>query len=62
MDFHCINIDIINSNKMSRETDMSYYHVHGICKVHYMLVGICLEMCHLGFSKSSKFKRVVLLI
>ena len=25
-------------------------------------MGICLEKCHFGFSKSSKFKRVVLLI
>ena len=27
-----------------------------------MYMGICLEKCHFGFSKSSKFKRVVLLV
>ena len=28
----------------------------------FSYMGICLEKCHFGFSKSSKFKRVVLLI
>ena len=28
----------------------------------YCYMGICLQKCHFGFSKSSKFKRVELLI
>ena len=32
----------------------------GVWRTVYM--GICLEKCHFGFSKSSKFKRVDILI
>ena len=34
----------------------------GVGIVFKLYMGICPEKCHFGFSKSSKFKRVVLLI